>query len=185
MIQLKRNQGGRPRQRKEVNETILDNLNFVQVRFLPLWCKGEALPPSGRLTINRVTAGMKGGNSKPNRESRPAQLSMDSDRTYDDSSSPTTSQRRLPAWSKMGMVKQTQRRLCKGWMQRFVIQTAPQSNPANSKILNSTANEVQERWKDPSALQSTGVGVNRMLLDGLRDCLRSLMPWGKPKDMLT
>lgn len=173
-------QGWKPRQRKEVNEPILDNLNFVQVRFLPLWCKGEALPPSGRLTINRMTAGMKGGNSKPNREPRPAQLSMDSDRTYEDPSSPMTSLRRLSAWSKMGMVKQMQRRLCKGWTQPYVIQAAPQSNPANSKILNSTTNEVQERSKDPSALQNTGVGVNRMLLDGSRDCLRSQRPGESP-----
>ena len=173
-------QGRKPRQRKEVNESILDNLNFVQVRFLPLWCKGEALPPSGRLTIKRVKAGMKGGNSKPNRESRPAQLSMDSDRTYDDSSSPMTSLRRLSAWSNMGMVKQAQRRLCNGWTQRFVIQTAPQSNPANSKILNQTANEVSERWKDPSALQRIGVGANLMLVDGSRDCLKSQRPGESP-----
>jgi len=63
----------------------------------------------------------------------------------------------------MDMVKPAQRRLCPGWTQPYVIQTASQSNPANSKILNQTANEVSERWKDPSALQNSGVGVNRML----------------------
>jgi hypothetical protein len=51
------NQGWKPRQRKEVNEPILDNWNFVQVKFLSPWCKGEALPPFGRLTINRVKRG--------------------------------------------------------------------------------------------------------------------------------
>ncbi len=29
----------------------------MQVRFLPPWCKGESLPPSRRLTINRVKRG--------------------------------------------------------------------------------------------------------------------------------
>jgi len=169
-------QGRKPRQRKEVNESILDNLNFVQVRFLPLWCKGEALPPSGRLTIKRVKAGMKGGNSKPNRESRPAQLSMDSDRTYDDSSSPMTSLRRLSAWSNMGMVKQAQRRLCNGWTQRFVIQTAPQSNPANSKILNQTANEVSERGNEPPTLRGLPRSRCQPHVDGERDFLRSQRP---------
>jgi len=50
-------QGWKPRQRKEVNEPILDNWNFVQVKFLSLWCKGEALPPSARLIINRMKRG--------------------------------------------------------------------------------------------------------------------------------
>jgi hypothetical protein len=44
-------------ERKEVNKSILDNWNFVQVRFLPPWCKGESLPPPARLTINRVKRG--------------------------------------------------------------------------------------------------------------------------------
>ncbi len=44
-------------ERKEVNKSILDNWSFVQVRFLPPWCKGESLPPPARLTINRVKRG--------------------------------------------------------------------------------------------------------------------------------
>ena len=31
---------------------ILDNLNFMQVEFLPPWRKGEARSPSGRLILN-------------------------------------------------------------------------------------------------------------------------------------
>ena len=48
---------GNQDERKEVSKSILDNWNFVQVKFLSLWCKGEALPPSARLTINRMKRG--------------------------------------------------------------------------------------------------------------------------------
>lgn len=48
-----------------------------------------------------------------------------------------------------------------GWTSACGIQTALPSNPANSEILNSTANGVQERSNGPRALQA-GVGVHRM-----------------------
>ena len=38
-------------------QTILDNLLFVQVQFLPPGCQGEALPPSGRLTLKPTKRG--------------------------------------------------------------------------------------------------------------------------------
>ncbi len=128
---------------------------------------------------------MKGGNSEPNRESRPDQLSMDRNtnlcRFVVTDDKPT----KAIGLVQHGHGETNAERICKGWTQHFVIQTAPQSNPANSKVLNSTANEVSERWKDPSALQNSGVGVNRMLEDGLRDCLRSQSPWESQVDMLT
>lgn len=43
-----------------------------------------------------------------------------------------------------------------------VIQDALQSNPADSGVLHSTANDAQERNKDSFALSAKGVGVNRM-----------------------
>lgn len=57
MSHIEKLKDGNQDERKEVNEPILDNWNFVQVRFLPPWCKGESLPPPARLTINRVKRG--------------------------------------------------------------------------------------------------------------------------------
>ena len=61
---------GNQDERKEVNKSILDNWNFVQVRFLPPWCKGESHPPTCKTDYQSVEAGMKGGHSEPDRESR-------------------------------------------------------------------------------------------------------------------
>jgi hypothetical protein len=46
-----------------------------------------------------------------------------------------------------------------------VIQTAPQSNPADSEVLNSTTNGIQERGNRFVALLR-GAGVNRMRCGG-------------------
>ena len=48
-----------------------------------------------------------------------------------------------------------------GWIRRIEIQAALQSNPANSGVLPSTANDVQERGNGPPALP-LGAGVPRM-----------------------
>jgi hypothetical protein len=61
----------------------------------------------------------------------------------------------------MDMVKPAASKL-PGWTSVSGIQTAPPSNPANSEILNSTANGVQERSNGPRALHFIGAGVHRM-----------------------
>ena len=149
----------------------------MQVKFLPPWCKGEALPPSVKTDYQSGEAGMKGGHSEPDCESRRAKLSMD--RIHELMSirrHRITSLRWLLAWSKMGMVKQTQRRLCRGWTQHCAIQAAPQSNPAKSKVLNSTANEVSERGNEPPTLRGFPRSRCQPYVDGEKDRPRSKRP---------
>jgi hypothetical protein len=64
-----------------------------------------------------------------------------------------------------------------------VIQTAPQSNPANSEILNSMTNDAQERCKDPSVLlKKEQVSTGCRWVVGLP---QKPTPSGKPRDMQT
>ena len=70
-----------------------------------------------------------------------------------------TSLRELSAWSKRDMVKHAG--MPARLDNRVVIQAAPQSNPAESEVLNSTTNDIQERGNGLVALLF-GAGVNRM-----------------------
>ena len=74
-----------------------------------------------------------------------------------------TSLRELLAGSKTDKVKRQGD--LRGWTLPWRIQAAPQSNPANSEILPSTANGVQERSNGLGALLHAGAGVHRMRRD--------------------
>lgn len=91
-----------------------------------------------------------------------------------------TSRRELMAWSKTDMVKAAER---SAWLDNpDVIQAAPQIHPAESEILTSTTNDIQERDNSLAALLC-GAGVNRMRKAvGLS---QKPTPAGKPRDMPT
>src|SRR6266852_2302508 len=97
-----------------------------------------------------------------------------------ESSSMETSLRGLSAWSKTGMVKPRKTGIpLSGWTSSLMIQDAPQSNPANSEALNSTANEDQERSNDLSALREEQVSTVCTIDGGLS---QKQKPAGKPRD---
>jgi hypothetical protein len=153
----------------------------VQVKFLSPWCKGEALSPLVRLTLKLVKREWKAVTRSLTGNPAEHSRAWIGTRTHVRIVVTTASLRRLSAWPKTGMVKPAGQpaRLDSGNM----IQIAPQSNPANSEVLNSTANDAQERSKGPSALQvMEQVSTECRGAAGLSQKPKSA---GKPRNMQT
>mgnify|MGYP000932411328 CR=1 FL=1 len=96
-----------------------------------------------------------------------------------------TSLRELLAGSKTDKVKRQGD--LRGWTLPWRIQAAPQSNPADSEILRSTTNGIQERGKGPFALPPLPTGREQVSTGcgGTLGLSQKPTPSGKPKDLLT